>query len=138
MWKTLTVTGFAAGLLAGAAVMAAAQMTTTYPYVGGGAAASGTGSGDASDASNGAEPEKRDSKTRQTKPEPLNQLGPGGTSLGPGGNGVLGAGDVAVGSWVGTSPAVNRNLRGYTYAPPNTFGSPSIAPGRGPPPGVSR
>jgi hypothetical protein len=137
MWKALMVTGFAAGLLAGTTLTAAAQMTTTYPDLGGGAAAGRIGPGGAAD-STGAELEERDRKARQTTTEPLNQLGPGGTSLVPGGNGVLGAGDVAVGSWVGTSPAVNRNLRGYTYAPPNTFGSPSVAPGRGPPPGVSR
>ena len=130
--------GFAAGFLTATTQMTAAQMATGYPSLGRNAADSGVGAGGPTDSANGAEREKRDSEARQTKLQPFNQLGPGGTALVPGGNGVLGAGDVAVGGWVGTSPAVNRNLRGYTYAPPNTFGSPSVAPGRGSPPGVSR
>jgi hypothetical protein len=91
--------GFAARLLAGTALMAAAQMTTTYPDLGGGTAASGIGPGDATDFANGAEPESRGTRARQTRTEPTNQLGPYGTSLVPGGNGVLGAGDVALGDW---------------------------------------
>ena len=134
MWRTMTVTGFAAGMLAGTALMAAAQMTPGYPGLAGGAADSGA----AADTANGAEPEQRDSKTRQVAPESVNRLGAYGTPLVPGGNGVLGAGDVAVGNWAGTNPGVNRNLSGYTYGSPNAFGSPSVAPGAGPPPGVSR
>jgi hypothetical protein len=130
--------GFAARLLAGTALMAAAQMTTTYPDLGGGTAASGIGPGDATDFANGAEPESRGTRARQTRTEPTNQLGPYGTSLVPGGNGVLGAEDVALGDWAGTNPGVNRNLSGYTSGAPNTFGSPSVARGAGPPPGVSR
>ena len=138
VWKALTVILLAAGLVAGTAVTAAAQMTTGYPGLGGSAADSGAGSGSSPDSANGAEPENHGTRARQPTTEPANRLGAGGASLVPGGNGVLGAGDVAIGGWVGTSPAVNRNLRGYTYAPPNTVGSPSVAPGRGPPPGVSR
>jgi hypothetical protein len=138
MRKTLTVTVFAAGLLAGTALMAAAQMTPTYPGLGGGAVDSGVGPGGAPESANGAEPEKRDANPPQATTEPTNQLGAYGTSLVPGGNGALGAGDVAVGNWAGTSPAVNRNLSGYTYGAPGAFGSPSVARGAGPPPGVSR
>jgi hypothetical protein len=137
MWKTLTVTGFAAGLLAGTVLIAAAQMTT-YPDLGGGTAAGGAGPGDAADSTSAAEPEQRDSKTGHVTPEPVNRLGAYGTPLVPGGNGVLGAGDVAVGNWAGTNPGVNRNLSGYTYGAASAFGSPSVARGAGPPPGVSR
>jgi len=132
VWKALTVILLAAGLVAGTAPMAAAQMTT------GSGADSGAGSGGLSDSANGAEPEKHGTKARQPTTEPSNRLGPGGASLVPGGNGVLGAGDVPVGNWAGTSPGVNRNLGGYTYGSPNAFGSPSVARGAGPPPGVSR
>ena len=138
MWRTLTVTGFAAGLLAGTTLMAAAQMTPGYPGLAGSAADSGAGPGGAADTANGAEPEQRDSKARQPTTEPVNRLGAYGTPLLPGGNGVLGAGDAAVGNWAGTNPGVNRNLSGYTYGSPNAFGSPSVVPGAGPPPGVSR
>jgi hypothetical protein len=138
MRKTLTITGFAAGLLTGTALIAAAQMTPGYPGLGGGAVDSGVGPGGATDGANGAEPGQRGAKARQTRIEPTNQLGPYGTSLVPGGNGVVGAGDVAVGNWAGTDPGVNRNLSGYIYGAPNAFGSPSVARGAGPPPGVSR
>ena len=138
MWKTLTVTGFAVGLLAGTALIAAAQTTPRYPGLGGNAADSGGGPGGATDSANATEPGQRGAKARKARTEPLNQLGPYGTSLVPGGNGALGAGDVAVGNWAGTNPGVNRNLGGYTYGSPNAFGSPSVARGAGPPPGVSR
>ena len=136
--KTLTVILLAAGLVAGTAVTAAAQMTTGYPGLGGSTVDSGAGSGGPPDSANGAEPEKHGTKARQPTTEPSNRLGPGGASLVPGGNGVLGAGDVPVGNWAGTNPGVNRNLGGYTYGSPNAFGSPSVARGAGPPPGVSR
>jgi hypothetical protein len=138
MWKALTVMGFAAGLLAGTALMAAAQMTPGYSGPGGSAADSGLGPGGATDSANGAEPDMRGDKAPRATTEPANRLGAYGTSLVPGGNGVLGAGDVAVGNWAGTNPGVNRNLSGYTYGAPNAFGSPSVARGAGPPPGVSR
>ena len=138
VWKALTVILLAAGLVAGTALTAAAQMTTGYPGLGGSGADSGAGSGGSPDSANGAEPEKHGTKARQPTTEPANRLGPGGTSLVPGGNGVLGAGDVPVGNWAGTNPGVNRNLSGYTYVSPNAFGSPSVARGAGPPPGVSR
>ena len=136
--KTLTVGLLAAGLVAGMATTAAAQMTTGYPGLGGSAADSGAGSGGPPDSANSAEPEKHGTRARQPTTEPSNRLGPGGASLVPGGNGVLGTGDVSVGNWAGTSPGVNRILGGYTYGSPNAFGSPSVAPGAGPPPGVSR
>jgi hypothetical protein len=136
-WKALTIV-LLAGLLAGTALTAAAQMTTGYPGLGGSAADSGAGSGGPPDSANGAEPEKHGTTARQPTPEPANRLGPGGASLVPGGNGVLGTGDVPVGNWAGTNPGVNRNLSGYTYGPPNAFGSPSVTRGPGPPPGVSR
>lgn len=138
VWKALTVILLAAGLVAGTAPTAAAQMTTGYPGLGGSGADSGAGSGGSPDSANGAEPEKHGTKARQPTTEPSNRLGPGGASLVPGGNGVLGTGDVPVGNWAGTSPGVNRNLGGYTYGSPNAFGSPSVARGAGPPPGVSR
>ena len=136
--KTLTVGLLAAGLVAGMATTAAAQMTTGYRGLGGSAADSGAGSGGPPDSANDAEPEEHGTKARQPTTEPANRLGPSGASLVPGGNGVLGAGDVPVGNWAGTSPGVNRNLGGYTYGPPNAFGSTSVARGAGPPPGVSR
>jgi hypothetical protein len=139
MRSTLTIILLAVGLVAGTALTAAAQMTTGYPGLGGSTADSSVGSGGSPDSQIGAEPEKHRTKAGQPTTEPADRLGPGGASLVPGGNGVLGAGDVPVGNWAGTSPGVNRNLSSsYTYAPPNTFGAPSVAPGRGPPPGVSR
>jgi hypothetical protein len=138
MRKTLKMMGFAAGLVAGTALMAAAQNATVYPGLGGGAVDTGVGPGGTTDSANGAEPENRGTKARQATTEPINRLGAYGTSLVPGGNGVLGTGDVAVGNWAGTNPGVNRNLSGYTYGSPSAFGSPSVARGAGPPPGVSR
>jgi hypothetical protein len=138
MAKTFAVMGLATGLLAASALIASAQMTTVDPGLAGGAPNSQLGpSGDA-DSANGANDNARRSNRRNTITEPTNRLGPGGSQLLPGGNGALGAGDTTLGDWTGTNPSVNRNLGGYTYAPPNAFGSPSVAPGRGPPPGVSR
>jgi hypothetical protein len=68
-----------------------------------------------------------------------NRLGPGGAALVPGGNGVLGAGDVAVGNWAaGTNPGVNRNLSGYTLRGFQRLRQLLVARGARPPPGVSR
>jgi hypothetical protein len=104
MPKTLAIISLAGALLAGTALMAAAQLTTVDP---------------------GRDVSPTDSR-----------LGPSGVT--DSANGALGAGNSGVGNSTGTSRGVNRNLNGYSSAPPNAVGSPSVAPGSGPPPGVSR